>query len=106
MEIEIVGAGANTFEFVAPSGSDIAVVSGHDIVAGVAESDSEAILECGGIVPEGTEFEWEQEMEFASMDFAFVYVGPTLAPIEIRSCYGMGYWIPSRPWLNNESWKY
>lgn len=23
----------------------------------------------------------------------------------VRSCYGKGYWRPSKPWLDNEKWK-
>ena len=108
MEIELLGGiGEGSFEFVSPSsGFEISVKSGHAVEAGVTDSDSEASFVCGGIVPEGSSYEWEQSMEFGGMDFAFVYIGPALQPIEIRSCYGMGYWIPSRPWLSNESWKY
>ena len=25
--------------------------------------------------------------------------------IGIRSCYGKGYWRPTKPWLDNEKWK-
>lgn len=23
----------------------------------------------------------------------------------VRSCYGKGYWIPEKPWLDNDLWK-
>lgn len=34
-----------------------------------------------------------------------VYKGTQLVWQAVRSCFGRGYWINARPWLNNDSWK-
>lgn len=34
-----------------------------------------------------------------------VYHGKFLVWQMARSCYGSGYWINERPWLNEDSWK-
>lgn len=34
-----------------------------------------------------------------------VYKGYQLVWQAVRSCFGRGYWINARPWLNNDSWK-
>ena len=34
-----------------------------------------------------------------------VYRGTQLVWQAVRSCFGRGYWINARPWLNNDSWK-
>jgi len=35
-----------------------------------------------------------------------IYQGTKIIWEGIRSCYGAGYWVPTKPWLNNEGWKY
>lgn len=34
-----------------------------------------------------------------------VYLGNTLRWQAIRSCFGNGFYINEKPWLNEESWK-
>jgi hypothetical protein len=34
-----------------------------------------------------------------------VYHGKLLVFQAARSCFGSGYWINERPWLNDDSWK-
>lgn len=36
---------------------------------------------------------------------SYVYVHANIVWQSIRSCFGSGAWINSKPWLNNESWK-
>ena len=33
------------------------------------------------------------------------YIGDILFWQLVRSCYGKGYWIPEKPWLDNDTWK-
>jgi len=34
-----------------------------------------------------------------------VYKGARLVWTAIKSCFGAGYWVNDKPWLNNEGWK-
>ena len=34
-----------------------------------------------------------------------VYHGLVLKWQNVRSCYGRGYWIQEKPWLDNDTWK-
>lgn len=34
-----------------------------------------------------------------------LYLGKFLIWQGLRSCFGSGYWINNRPWLNDEVWK-
>ena len=34
-----------------------------------------------------------------------VYTGAALLWQLVRSCYGKGYWITDKPWLNEDGWK-
>ena len=34
-----------------------------------------------------------------------IYHGKTLIWQIVRSCFGNGYWINDRPWLNADGWK-
>lgn len=34
-----------------------------------------------------------------------MYRGKYLVWQAIRSCFGMGYWINSKPWINTDVWK-
>jgi hypothetical protein len=34
-----------------------------------------------------------------------IYRGKTIIWQMIRSCFGNGYWINDRPWLNTDGWK-
>lgn len=34
-----------------------------------------------------------------------IYRGPRLVWMATRSCYGRGYWIADKPWLDNDIWK-
>ena len=35
-----------------------------------------------------------------------IYKGTRLVWEGIRSCFGAGYWIPEKPWIETEGWKY
>lgn len=34
-----------------------------------------------------------------------VYRGARLVWTAIKSCFGAGFWVNDKPWLNNEGWK-
>lgn len=34
-----------------------------------------------------------------------VYHGARLVWQNVRSCFGKGYWIGSKPWISNDNWK-
>ncbi|RGY28192.1 MULTISPECIES: MFS transporter [Bacteroides] len=34
-----------------------------------------------------------------------IYKGSKLVWQTIRSCFGSGFWVNVKPWLNNEGWK-
>jgi len=34
-----------------------------------------------------------------------VYRGAQLVWTAIRSCFGAGFWVNDKPWLNSEGWK-
>jgi hypothetical protein len=34
-----------------------------------------------------------------------IYYGKRLVYQAIRSCFGNGYWINDKPWLNEDAWK-
>lgn len=34
-----------------------------------------------------------------------IYKGGVLVWQAIRSCFGAGYWINEKPWLNQEAWR-
>lgn len=34
-----------------------------------------------------------------------LYLGKFLIWQGLRSCFGSGYWVNNRPWLNDEVWK-
>lgn len=34
-----------------------------------------------------------------------VYQGTKLVWQAIRSCFGSGFWVNTKPWLSNEGWK-
>lgn len=36
---------------------------------------------------------------------AAVYKGSRLVWQSVRSCFGSGRWISTKPWVNTESWK-
>lgn len=35
-----------------------------------------------------------------------VYRGLRLVWMAVRSCFGSGVWIPSKPWIGSETWKH
>ena len=35
-----------------------------------------------------------------------IYKGVSLVWQGIRSCFGAGFWVAEKPWLDNEAWKY
>lgn len=37
--------------------------------------------------------------------FTNVYFAERLVWQAIRSCFGRGYWINEKPWINNDGWK-
>ena len=36
---------------------------------------------------------------------SYVYKGSRLVWQAIRSCFGAGYWVNEKPWINEEGWK-
>lgn len=38
--------------------------------------------------------------------FGRIYKGAQLVWEAVRSCFGKGWWIPSKPWISNDVWKY
>lgn len=34
-----------------------------------------------------------------------IYRGANLVWAAIRSCFGAGFWVNEKPWLNTEGWK-
>ena len=34
-----------------------------------------------------------------------VYKGAKLVWTAVRSCFGAGFWLNDKPWLNEEAWK-
>jgi hypothetical protein len=34
-----------------------------------------------------------------------MYVGKRIIWQAIRSCFGMGYWVPDSPWTNDDAWR-
>ena len=34
-----------------------------------------------------------------------IYKGARLVWTGIRSCFGAGFWVNEKPWLNEEAWK-
>ena len=40
-----------------------------------------------------------------SRTISAVYKGSKLVWQSIRSCFGSGFWVNAKPWLNNEGWK-
>lgn len=34
-----------------------------------------------------------------------MYRGKHLIWQAIRSCFGMGYWVNNKPWINTDAWK-
>ena len=50
----------------------------------------------------------KQETELiykGSLKITSVYKGLHLVWEEIRSCFGKGFWINFRPWINTYAWK-
>ena len=42
---------------------------------------------------------------FGAISIAYIYKGATLVWQMIRSCFGNGFWINLKPWLNDNAWK-
>ena len=42
---------------------------------------------------------------FAGRAITAVYKGLILVWTAIRSCFGKGYWINDKPWINEDAWK-
>ena len=42
-----------------------------------------------------------------SITSVYTYIGDQLILIweSIKSCFGSGWWITNRPWINNNAWK-
>ena len=48
----------------------------------------------------------EQVREFfGGREIVSVYKGLQLVWSAIRSCFGKGFWINDKPWVNNDAWK-
>lgn len=53
---------------------------------------------------------WSEGFEYQNLSIDGLYVDTAyldgeLIYVGIKSCYGKGYWRPSKPWLDNEKWK-
>ena len=49
-----------------------------------------------------------KEINFISIGnkaLSAIYQGTRLVWIAVRSCFGSGIWIETKPWLNEEKWK-
>ena len=47
-----------------------------------------------------------QSQEYhANRAIAAVYKGLVLVWSAIRSCFGKGYWINDKPWVDDDAWK-
>lgn len=42
---------------------------------------------------------------FSKRTWLEVRKGSELIWARVRSCFGAGFWLNDKPWLNNESWK-
>lgn len=42
---------------------------------------------------------------YGKIAISAIYKGTKLVWQAIRSCFGGGFWINSKPWINTESWK-
>jgi hypothetical protein len=42
---------------------------------------------------------------FGERAISAVYKGLVLVWTAIRSCFGKGYWINDKPWVNTDAWK-
>ncbi len=42
---------------------------------------------------------------FAGHAIAAVYKGLRLVWTAVRSCFGKGYWINEKPWINDDAWR-
>lgn len=45
------------------------------------------------------------ELRHGNTQIVEMYRGKYLIYQVIRSCFGNGYWINSKPWLNGDAWK-
>lgn len=45
------------------------------------------------------------EIYYGTLPLAEVYRGKLLVWQAARSCFGKGFWINERPWLNVDAWK-
>lgn len=45
------------------------------------------------------------EIYYGKLNINEVYYGKYLVWQIARSCFGSGYWINDRPWLNDDIWK-
>lgn len=53
-------------------------------------------------------YKGEKEIDFiyfGEKTIEAVYKGSRLVWQAIRSCFGAGYWVNTKPWINNECWK-
>lgn len=44
-------------------------------------------------------------VNLGSRAITHIYRGSRLVWQAIRSCFGAGYWVNEKPWLNEEGWK-
>lgn len=44
-------------------------------------------------------------VSFGATSIAYIYKGATLVWQMIRSCFGNGFWINLKPWLNDNAWR-
>lgn len=42
---------------------------------------------------------------YGKKPLAEIYVGKLLIWQSIRSCFGMGYWVPDSPWVDYDAWR-
>lgn len=101
MDIEVTGGfGLGEMELTSPSGWEMEIESGHEAELMTKEMPcASAGIEAGGIVPEGTAYAWEEEMEMTTADFAYVYIGPALEDTSSTDA-----WFHSDGWFRSEAW--
>ena len=44
-------------------------------------------------------------VSYGATSIAYIYKGATLVWQMIRSCFGNGFWINLKPWLNDNAWR-
>lgn len=46
-----------------------------------------------------------EQIRYGSKAITAVYKGAVLVWQAVRSCFGSGFWVNKKPWINDEGWK-